>query len=83
MAAPLAERLTCFVHEVAMELKDAVALITGGGSGLGEATAREFVAGGAKAVILDLPNSSGPALADSFGAQGLFIAADVGSGEAV
>ena len=66
-----------------MELKDTVALITGGGSGLGEATALEFVAGGGKAVILDLPNSAGPALADSFGAHGLFVAADVGSGEAV
>jgi NAD(P)-dependent dehydrogenase (short-subunit alcohol dehydrogenase family) len=66
-----------------MELKDAVALITGGGSGLGEATAREFVAGGANVVILDLPNSKGPALADSFGAQGFFVAADVGSGEAI
>jgi NAD(P)-dependent dehydrogenase (short-subunit alcohol dehydrogenase family) len=66
-----------------MELKDTVALITGGGSGLGEATAREFVTGGGKVVILDLPNSTGPALADSFGSQGLFVAADVASGDAV
>ena len=66
-----------------MELKDTVALITGGGSGLGEATAREFVTGGGKVVILDLPNSTGPALANSFGSQGLFVAADVGSGDAV
>lgn len=66
-----------------MELKDAVALITGGGSGLGEATAREFAAAGAKIVVLDLPNSPGPVLADEFGERGLFVAADVGSGEAV
>ena len=38
---------------------------------------------GAKVVILDLPDSPGPALADSFGANGLFTAADVGSGEQV
>lgn len=62
-----------------MNLKDAVAVITGGGSGLGEATAREFVASGAKVVLLDLPNSPGPKLAESFGAPGLFAAADVAS----
>ena len=66
-----------------MNLKDAVAIITGGGSGLGEATAREFAAGGARVVILDLPNSPGPKVAESFGEKGLFAAADVVSGEAV
>lgn len=62
-----------------MNLKDAVAVITGGGSGLGEATAREFAASGAKIVLLDLPNSPAPKLAESFGAQGLFTPADVAS----
>jgi NAD(P)-dependent dehydrogenase (short-subunit alcohol dehydrogenase family) len=42
-----------------MNLKDAVAVVTGGGSGLGEATAREFAQGGARIAILDLPNSPG------------------------
>ena len=63
-----------------MKLKDAVAVVTGGGSGLGGATAREFAAEGAKVVILDLPNSPGPSLAESIGANGLFIAANVTSG---
>jgi NAD(P)-dependent dehydrogenase (short-subunit alcohol dehydrogenase family) len=63
-----------------MNLKDVVAVITGGGSGLGEATAREFASGGAKIVILDLPNSPGPRVAESFGDKGLFVAADVVSG---
>ena len=62
-----------------MDLKDAVAVITGGGSGLGEATAREFAAGGAKVVILDLANSPGPKVAESFGDRGLFTPADVAS----
>jgi len=60
-----------------MDLKDALAVITGGGSGLGEATAHEFAAGGAKVVILDLPNSPGPKVAESLGDHGLFVAADV------
>jgi 3-hydroxyacyl-CoA dehydrogenase/3-hydroxy-2-methylbutyryl-CoA dehydrogenase len=65
-----------------MNLKDAVAVITGGGSGLGGATAREFALAGAKVVILDLPNSPGFKLAEAIGASALFVAADVVSGEA-
>ncbi len=60
-----------------MNLKDSVALITGGGSGLGEATAREFSSAGAKAAILDLPSSPGARVAESLGANALFVAADV------
>jgi 3-hydroxyacyl-CoA dehydrogenase/3-hydroxy-2-methylbutyryl-CoA dehydrogenase len=66
-----------------MKLKDAVAVITGGGSGLGEATSREFASAGARIVVLDLANSPGPRVAESFGEQGLFVAADVVSGDAV
>src|SRR5438552_11529292 len=65
-----------------MNLKDAVAVITGGGSGLGGATAREFATAGAKVVILDLPNSLGPQLAEAIGANALFVAADVASSDA-
>src|ERR1700675_1706409 len=70
-------------REGEMKLKDAVAIITGGGSGLGEATTREFAASGGRLVILDLPNSPGPKVAESLGDKGLFVAADVVSGEAV
>jgi 3-hydroxyacyl-CoA dehydrogenase/3-hydroxy-2-methylbutyryl-CoA dehydrogenase len=66
-----------------MNLKDAVAVVTGGGSGLGEATAREFAQGGARIAILDLPNSPGAKVAESLGEKGLFVTADVASGEAV
>ncbi len=70
-----------------MNLKDAVALITGGGSGLGEATAREFAGAGARIAILDLQSSPGAKVAESFGDRGMFVAADVvsadGAAEAV
>ena len=43
-----------------MQITDStVALVTGGGSGLGEATARRLHADGAAVVILDLPSSPG------------------------
>ncbi len=66
-----------------MNLKNAVALVTGGGSGLGEATAREFAKNGARLAILDLPSSPGAKVAESLGEAGLFVAADVSSGEQV
>jgi NAD(P)-dependent dehydrogenase (short-subunit alcohol dehydrogenase family) len=66
-----------------MKLKDAVTIISGGGSGLGEATAREFASCGAKVVILDLPDSLGAKVAEAFGEDGLFAAADVVSDQAV
>ncbi len=66
-----------------MNLKNAVALVTGGGSGLGEATVREFAAAGAKVAILDLPSSPGAKVAESLGANALFVEADVASGDQV
>jgi len=66
-----------------MNLKNAVAVITGGGSGLGEATAHEFANSGARIVILDLPNSPGAKVAESFGEKGMFGAADVIAGDDV
>jgi 3-hydroxyacyl-CoA dehydrogenase / 3-hydroxy-2-methylbutyryl-CoA dehydrogenase len=66
-----------------MNLKNAVALVTGGGSGLGEATVREFAATGAKVAILDLPSSPGAKVAESLGANALFVEADVASADQV
>jgi NAD(P)-dependent dehydrogenase (short-subunit alcohol dehydrogenase family) len=54
-----------------------VALVTGGASGLGEATVRRLHAGGAAVVIVDLPSSSGAALAGELGERARFVAADV------
>ncbi len=54
-----------------------VALVSGGGSGLGEATVRRLHAEGAHVVVADLPSSRGEALADELGEHARFCAADV------
>jgi NAD(P)-dependent dehydrogenase (short-subunit alcohol dehydrogenase family) len=46
-----------------MEIKDSVAVVTGGASGLGEATVRNYVEGGGLVSILDLQEEKGQALA--------------------
>lgn len=62
-----------------MQLKNAVAIITGGASGLGEATVRRFVAGGARVVIVDLNYGRGKALVEELGDAVRFVEADVSS----
>src|SRR5271165_6417770 len=62
-----------------MNLEDKVALITGGSSGLGEATARELASHGAKIGVVDLPSSPGQKVVQSLGPNALFAAADVAS----
>jgi NAD(P)-dependent dehydrogenase (short-subunit alcohol dehydrogenase family) len=60
-----------------MKLAGSVALVTGGASGLGAATVRRLVAGGAKAVIVDRDEARGTALASELGAPAAFAKADV------
>jgi NAD(P)-dependent dehydrogenase (short-subunit alcohol dehydrogenase family) len=62
-----------------MDIRDGVALVTGGASGLGLATARELRDHGAKVIILDLPSSTGQVLAKELGENVVFAAADVRS----
>ncbi|WP_027929319.1 3-hydroxyacyl-CoA dehydrogenase [Amycolatopsis thermoflava] len=60
-----------------MEVGNAVALVTGGASGLGLATVRELHGKGANVVIVDLPSSQGEAVAKELGDGVVFAAADV------
>ena len=54
-----------------------VALVTGGASGLGEATVRRLHSQGAAVVIVDLPSAPGAALADELGDRVRFVPTDV------
>jgi NAD(P)-dependent dehydrogenase (short-subunit alcohol dehydrogenase family) len=62
-----------------MRVQDAIALVTGGASGLGEATVRNVVDGGGRAVIVDRPNSNGETVAKALGDRAIFAPADVTS----
>lgn len=57
---------------MAGRLKDKTAVITGGASGLGEATARLFVENGARIVIADVQDERGEALANELGEGALY-----------
>lgn len=64
-----------------MQIANASALVTGGASGLGLATARRLAASGASVTIVDLPQSHGAAIAAELG--GIFAPADVTDPEGV
>jgi len=66
-----------------MRIDGSCALVTGGGSGLGEATARELVRRGARVAILDLERSAGARIAAELGPGACFAAGDVTSEEQV
>jgi NAD(P)-dependent dehydrogenase (short-subunit alcohol dehydrogenase family) len=66
-----------------VQIDGSAALVTGGGSGLGAATARALAARGARVAILDLPRSKGAELAAELGSAVWFCAGDVTSEEEV
>lgn len=60
-----------------MQLKDKVFVVTGGGSGLGAATARGLVEAGARVLLADVNQAAGEALAAELGAAAKFVETDV------
>jgi len=66
-----------------MRIDGSCALVTGGGSGLGEATVRELLRRGARVAILDLERSAGERIAAELGAGVCFAPGDVTSEEQV
>ena len=66
-----------------MEIQGKSALVSGGASGLGEATVRALVERGAKVVIADMNRERGEALAKELGAAVQFAATDVSKEEQV
>src|SRR5260370_31213821 len=56
-----------------MDLKNKVAIVTGGGSGLGEATAIKLATGGAKVAVLDLNADAANAVAERIGGRAFTI----------
>lgn len=60
-----------------MNIQESTAIVTGGASGLGEATVRNIVANGGNAVIFDLQEEKGKQLAEELGEQVQFVRTDV------
>lgn len=62
-----------------MDVNGLVAFVTGGASGLGEATARRLVANGAKVILADRDDEKGPQVEADLGENARFAKTDVTS----
>src|SRR5438445_13721662 len=77
------DRLECEAEGGSMELRTVKAVVTGGASGLGRATAERLVAAGSTVALLDRPASAGADVAKTMGQRAMFTPADVTSGDDV
>ena len=66
-----------------MELRGKTAIVTGGASGLGGATARRFADGGANVAIFDLNEELGNALAEELGENVVFHKVNVADDDSI
>lgn len=69
-----------------MRLKDKVAIVTGGGAGVGEAIALQYAQEGARVVVAEIVPSRGQAVLDAIqksGGEAMFVPTDVSSEEQV
>lgn len=66
-----------------MDIKDKVAVVTGGASGIGQAIARRVVKGGGRVAIFDLNEEAGQAMVDELGDAALFAKVNVVDEESV
>jgi NAD(P)-dependent dehydrogenase (short-subunit alcohol dehydrogenase family) len=65
-----------------MRFPDKVCLVTGGGSGIGQATCEQFAREGGKVVVVDLAEEHGKKTVQTIkeaGGQAIFAKADVGN----
>lgn len=60
-----------------MKIENGVFVVTGGGSGLGAATARMLVEAGARVILADVNKEAGEAVAAELGSAAAFISTDV------
>jgi NAD(P)-dependent dehydrogenase (short-subunit alcohol dehydrogenase family) len=66
-----------------MEIKGRTFLVSGGGSGLGAATARLLASAGANVVIADIKREPGELVAEEIGAQARFVETNVADEQSV
>ncbi|HEY4095755.1 MAG TPA: SDR family NAD(P)-dependent oxidoreductase, partial [Baekduia sp.] len=66
-----------------MNVQGQVAVVTGGGGGIGGAVSRRLVAAGARVVVADLDGDAAAKVADGLGADAVAIGADVSSVEGI
>lgn len=66
-----------------MRLQGKIAIVTGAGSGFGEATAHRFASEGARVVVADIRGEAARKVAADIGTAALAVTADVGSAEDV
>ncbi|WP_423409457.1 3-hydroxyacyl-CoA dehydrogenase [Heyndrickxia sp. MSNUG] len=62
-----------------MKMSEVKAIVSGGASGLGEATVRNIIKQGGKAAILDLSEERGQKLVEELGESAVFVKTDVSS----